>query len=422
MIIERGWWDVLVDPRRYRMRVPEWLVGALGRLLPRPDLTFVLETPAVVSLARKQEIPAPEFERQMTRWRRMAAVRQDYQVLDGTLPLDEVHRTARGHVVSFLEQRTAARAGPGWISLPSSRSPRWTIPRGPRRAARAGLAVYQPSTLKSRLSWEAARIGAAIGILRLLPRGEAPTSAVRHALAAHLPPRSTMAVLKANHPGRHVALVVGQGGTAHAVAKIASDEEGRKALRKEAAALRTLGPLLTAPLSAPRILHEGDGLLLMDVVDWRARARPWQLEPEAAFSLGRFFAAGLRDDTGLAHGDFAPWNVLESDHGWVVVDWEAAMEDAPPFYDLFHYLVQASILLGRPRPSAILGALRERRGSIRSLIVAYAQGAELSADDVSGHLLSYLRRSRGQLDPTTSDGRSGLRLREAMERQVGHRT
>ena len=38
VIIERGWWDIAVDPLRYRMRQHGRLLWWLGRLLPAPPV------------------------------------------------------------------------------------------------------------------------------------------------------------------------------------------------------------------------------------------------------------------------------------------------------------------------------------------------------------------------------------------------
>ena len=64
-------------------------------------------------------------------------------------------------------------------------------------------------------------------------------------------------------------------------------------------------------------------LLLLEAVEWSPRLRPWVLPSEVAFALGRAFAASADGgDRGMAHGDFAPWNLLRTSDGWVLVDWE----------------------------------------------------------------------------------------------------
>lgn len=420
IVVERGWWDIAIDPQRYRMQVPRRLAIALGRLLPRPDITFVLEAPGPVLLARKQEITVGEAERQTEAWREVARKYLRHALVDATLPPSDVQDRVGEVILSSLERRTAARTGPGWLNLSDHGAVRWVIPRGPRTAARNGLRVYQPVTLKGRLGWEATRAVAGLGLLRFLPRGEAPHSAVRRAIAPHIPPRGTMAVLTTNHPGRFVALILGEDGAAYSVAKVASDDAGRAALGREVYALETLGPLLPPPLRAPRILHHDEGVLLLEAVSWRPRSQPWILPAEAARALGGFFAAGRsKTGGGPAHGDFAPWNLLDTERGWVMIDWESGRSQAPPYYDLFHYLLQSCALLGRPSQDAIVEGLTRGRGTIAALIRAYAEGAELATDGLAKYFLEYIHLSRSDIDTSRPDGKVGLRVRDQLERRIG---
>lgn len=69
LVVERGWFDLAVDPRRYRL--PEGLarlVGLLGRTVPRADLTVLLTGDPAVLHARKPEIGEVEVSRQISAW------------------------------------------------------------------------------------------------------------------------------------------------------------------------------------------------------------------------------------------------------------------------------------------------------------------------------------------------------------------
>jgi len=419
IVLERGWWDIVVDPRRYRMHVPRSVVIALGRLLPRPDMTLILEAPGSLLLQRKEELTMAEAERQTRLWRDIARKHLPHTVLDATLPPAEVEANAVELIISSLEKRMAARTGPGWFAISDRGSVRWVIPRGPRNATRNGLRVYQPVTIKGWLGWQAGRAAAGLGIFRILPRGKAPNAEVRGALARHLPPRGTMAVLKANHRGRFVALIMGEDGEPSAVAKVASDDAGRAALDWEAHALETLGPLLAPPLRAPRILDHDNRVLLLEAVSWRPRPQPWNLPAEVAHALGAFFAAGRSGNgRGPAHGDFAPWNLLETEQGWVVVDWERSRSEAPPFYDLFHYLVQSCALLRRPSQDAIIQGLTREEGTIAALVRAYAEGASLATDRLGIYFLEYIYISRSEIDPAKPKGLLSLRVRDQLQGRI----
>lgn len=426
VVAERGWWDLAVDPRRYRLQVPATLVRVLGRFLQRPDLVLVLEAPSAAIVERKDELPAAELMRQVRAWHDVipANVRRAY--IDASNPVRDVVQAAREEVVRLLEARAISRLGAGWVALPrpgkgapTSSSPgtvpRLMLPRGPRATARAGLMVYHPCTRRGRVAWESARLLATLGSLRVVPRGEVPPRAVREVLAPHLPPRSTFAVAESNDAGRFIAMIVDERGVCRAVAKIATVDAGRLALEKEASALLSLGKLLPPPLRAPRLLTQDEGLLVLEAVQWLPRLRPWLLPDEVARALGTFFGAGIKDggDVGPIHGDFAPWNVLQTERDWVLVDWEQAHDKGQPFFDLFHYLVLAHLNLERPSQRALLAGL-EGKGWVGRVIAAYAEGAQLHSENARERLISYLGSSSESLNAATPAGRAGLRGREKL--------
>ncbi len=412
ILVERGWWDMAVDPRRYRLTVPPWLTRALGRLTPQPDMLIVLDAPADVLVRRKQELCLSELDRQRRAWLELTIPGAEKVVIDATKTPEQVVAAAREAIVSYLERRTEARAMWGWAALPRRSSPRFWLPRGPRSVAAKGVTIYQPVTPQGRVGWELARLGASIGGFRLLPLGPAPPREVRERLASILPPRSTYAVMRANHRGRWVALILREDGRPHAVAKVAVTPEGKVALAREARALRELPRELPAPLRAPGVLEEADGLLLLDAVDWQPRSRPWWLEPTVARALGAFWR-----QTGHAHGDVAPWNLLRADREWVLCDWEDAAACEVPGWDLWHWVCQAHALLGRPRHRAILEGLAGR-GWVGEAVAAYAAGAGIDRDALCAGLAVYLERTLASLNASTPDGRRGLAARRMLLGEV----
>jgi thymidylate kinase len=397
VLLERGWWDIAVDPLRYRLRPPAKLARLLGRLLPRTDLTLILEAPEGVLLDRKRELPSEELSRQARAWRQLPprAVRRVY--LDASLPAEEVVRQAGSAMAAGSKGRLPAA---GWTSLPRRTDGRWVLPRAPRAAAASGLFVYYPVTLKGVAGWNVARFAASIGAFRLLPRGAPPPQEVMAILEPHLPPRGTIALARANHPGRYVALLIDRHGHREGAAKIATDEGGREALERERMALEHYGHLLSPPLSPPRILTHQEGLLMLEAVQWRPHPRPWRLSEDAASAMGRFFSSAPSGDgempSGLAHGDFTPWNLLPTEHGWILLDWEETRAGAPPFFDLVHYLFLAHALTGHPSRTALLAGT-VGKGRIGACIQAYAREAGLSAAIAPSLLRSYLE-GRGDLD------------------------
>lgn len=64
VIFDRYYYDILVDPRRYRHNGSLLLTQFIGRIIPKPDLFFVIDAPAEILQQRKQEVSFEESERQ----------------------------------------------------------------------------------------------------------------------------------------------------------------------------------------------------------------------------------------------------------------------------------------------------------------------------------------------------------------------
>jgi Phosphotransferase enzyme family len=318
---------------------------------------------------------------------------------------------------------------PGWVALPrpgrgtpSPSAPHYVpqliLPRGPRAAVAAALYAYHPCTTKARIAWKAARRFGGLGGFHLVPRRGAPPPEVVERLAPYLPPRTTIAVAESDHPGRFVALIVGERGDCHGLAKIATDSTGRSALDNEARALDSLAKLLPPPVSAPRLLARDTGLLLLEPVRWVPRRNPADLPDEVARAMGAFFGAHGAGEVGPTHGDFAPWNLLETEQGWVLVDWEEARERDRPFFDLFHYLFMAHQNLAAFSREDFLDGL-DGKGPVGRAIAAYAEGADLRDVDLRELLIFYLRSSSERLNLESPDGRSDYRARQRLLSVLG---
>ncbi len=422
VILERGWWDMAVDPLRYRLTPLPRTVMLLGRLLPRPDVLVVLESDANTLHSRKPELPVDELQRQLSAWRELAPRIGNAMYEDTSRSLNNTSEELWAETVSMLEARGVPRLGAGWTGLGTRTFRRWLLPRGPHAVARAGLAIYQPVTRRGRLGWKAARGLARVGAFRLLPRSQTAPREVRELLAAHVPPFGSVAFGRANHPGRYLAVIIDREGHCRKLAKVATDEAGRRALAREAGAIEDIARLLTPPLSHPELLHVDEGILVFKHAAWRVRSRPWYLPEQVAFTLGRFFRKGgsaSNGGLGASHGDFAPWNLLELHDGtWMLVDWEEASEDRGPFWDVMHYLIQGYALLGRPSERALLEGL-EGHGWVATALKAYADGAGVDIGYARATLVDYLEDSKNLLDPNRSDCLRGIEARHRLLVKVG---
>jgi thymidylate kinase len=112
VVFDRYYCDLLIDPRRFRSRAPRWLARAIAALIPMPDLMLILDAPAEVLQARKQEVTAEESARQVEAYREFAssrAARGRAVLVDAARPVDEVVHACVEQALEVMAKRTARR-------------------------------------------------------------------------------------------------------------------------------------------------------------------------------------------------------------------------------------------------------------------------------------------------------------------------
>jgi len=102
--------DLAVDPRRYRYGGPLWMARRLGRIVPRPDLMFVLVADPEIIQARKAEVPLAETSRQVEEYRKLAQ-RKGVILIDAGRPLEAVVSNIVEETLTWMEKRTHKRLG-----------------------------------------------------------------------------------------------------------------------------------------------------------------------------------------------------------------------------------------------------------------------------------------------------------------------
>jgi hypothetical protein len=90
LICDRYYHDLLVDPIRYRYGGPLWTARLVGNLMPQPKLWILLDAPAEVLQARKQEVPAEETARQCHAYLAFVRKQREHVIIDASQPLDRV--------------------------------------------------------------------------------------------------------------------------------------------------------------------------------------------------------------------------------------------------------------------------------------------------------------------------------------------
>ena len=309
----------------------------------------------------------------------------------------------------------------------------WVVPLDSRPVAAAGLSLYRPKTPAETVAWGAAR---RVASPRLLGRRRLDRVGLRGDLAAAI-------CDKLGRPGLRFAVALPQADRATVAAitpagdlvafgKLAASEAAAARIGREHAALQRLRPQLPPAVHAPEVLFRGTvggvEALLVTPVHGRRGALPARLrgcylrglvamvrhggekplgsllpspEPldEAWASLVSPVVMRLtgRTDTpvrpALVHGDFVPWNLVPRRSGVAAYDWEDALEEGAPFWDLWHFAIQSAALLGRWSPRQLVLAAVERRGPLGRAVRTYEGAARLPAGLAPLVLAVYLAAS-----------------------------
>lgn len=64
ILFDRYYYDLIVDPKRFRIRFPKNIIKKLSYFIPKPDLIFYLNTKPTIALERKNELNLEELKRQ----------------------------------------------------------------------------------------------------------------------------------------------------------------------------------------------------------------------------------------------------------------------------------------------------------------------------------------------------------------------
>jgi len=120
VLFDRCFYDLLVDSKRIRYGGPPWLLRAVARLAPGPDLVILLDAPPEVLRSRKQEVPATEVVRQRAAYLDLARTLRSAVVVNAAQPAENVIHDAVAAILDHLGRRTRKRlrifSDPGTLS------------------------------------------------------------------------------------------------------------------------------------------------------------------------------------------------------------------------------------------------------------------------------------------------------------------
>lgn len=227
-------------------------------------------------------------------------------------------------------------------------NPRLVLPLKNRAQLLRGLAMHKPGRASARMIMLVLRCLAAIGITSPFARQKL---IVHRGTPANgdVDPDSIL-YLGTEDPDRKTTILSPK---PDEISKYGRGELAQAALLQEADMLTALRDTVVAS-QVPRLLSfgsMGNGQLLRQ--EYRAPIRATQnwLEAEAARFLTKLSEVNSETRDGipghLCHGDLAPWNMIRSQSGLFVFDWEKGRDWAPALTDAFYFILAPALHVRR---------------------------------------------------------------------------
>lgn len=109
VIFDRYYFDIYVDPRRYRHNGSEWLTKLVGYLLPKPDISIVVDVSPETLQSRKQEVSFTESKRQREGYLELANNHTNMVVVDNERDIEDAFFAVRSAIFKRAEERYKKR-------------------------------------------------------------------------------------------------------------------------------------------------------------------------------------------------------------------------------------------------------------------------------------------------------------------------
>jgi thymidylate kinase len=90
IILDRYFYDLMIDPLRYNIKLPDGLLNGFLARLPQPEVAFVLDAPADIILDRKHELTREKIDTLLTKYKKLGANFDNIHVLDATKPPEKL--------------------------------------------------------------------------------------------------------------------------------------------------------------------------------------------------------------------------------------------------------------------------------------------------------------------------------------------
>lgn len=93
-VFDRYAYDILIDPLRFRIKLPRWIIRLYLKMVPRPNIVLCLGGDPEKIFARKPETSLTEVKRQMIELENLSAGLTNVRMIDTTVSIEDTVEAA----------------------------------------------------------------------------------------------------------------------------------------------------------------------------------------------------------------------------------------------------------------------------------------------------------------------------------------
>jgi len=105
VVLDRYYYDILIDPLRYKIKLPYRILKIFYLLLPKPEVVFFLNAPPEIIHQRKQELTIPQIERLLEKYKNLTSEFNNVCIIDATSSPEVISK----EIVSIFLKRVALK-------------------------------------------------------------------------------------------------------------------------------------------------------------------------------------------------------------------------------------------------------------------------------------------------------------------------
>ncbi|RBW67493.1 hypothetical protein [Bacillus taeanensis] len=109
ILMDRSYHDIQIDPRRFRIKIPKFIIKLIVHLFPKPNLFFIFDAPTELIQERKQEVSFEETTKQRRRYKEFKSKVKNAFIINTNLPVQTVSSQMSRILITYMSNRLKKR-------------------------------------------------------------------------------------------------------------------------------------------------------------------------------------------------------------------------------------------------------------------------------------------------------------------------